>query len=841
MPIFRGSQNATISTGDIVATQADIAAAVTLAEQAQAAAEAAQAAAETSLDDFDDRYLGAKSSNPTVDNDGDALIDGALYYNTTEDVIRVYDLSSDTWSDIKPSATEQANINAVAPIASQVETVSDNISDVTTVAGVSTDVSTVAGVSTDVTSVAAIGTDVTAVSGITADVTSVAAVDTDVSAVAGITSDVTTVAANIVDIQNADQNAQDAEAAKIAAESAFDSFDDRYLGAKSSEPTVDNDGDALLTGALYYDTTLSLLRVYTGSVWASIDYDPTNVAITGGNIDGTAIGETTPSTGDFTTVNADAVVVPGELLMPVNGEILWPVDLTVPDNFFDTSLRLFTAPNERAVIAATPAGLFTNGKDGAWLEPSPTTTYTDTSGTTAATVGDAVARIDDLSGNDNHATQATSAARPLLAATPDRVTFDLVDDNFSMDFTGSGGFTATLLQGSDEGIVHAKVSVPDGAYSITQDESYFPSDNITGLFLVEGDIAANAVPSVKNYLVGKGAGADFAGVTSMESWFKERDDLIELYANDWDVSSVTDFRNFAERADITVLNVSNWDTSSVITFLQFVDNCSSLTTLDVSNWDTSSVTSFDRFAQRCSSLTTLDVSNWDTSSVTDFNSFARNCSSLTALGVSNWDTSSVTSFRRFAAGCGNLTTLDVSNWDTSSVTSFRDFAISCGNLTTLDVSNWDTSSVTNFSNFARSTDISVLDVSNWDTFSVTNFSDFVRNCSSLTALDVSNWDTSSVTNFSRFTLDASSLTTVTVTGGTGNPFADSPCTNYEEAFTNTNLTQQSIDDILVAIEAANTSNGTFDQSGGNAPSATGEAAIDDLRSRGWTVTVEGGY
>jgi hypothetical protein len=33
----------------------------------------------------------------------------------------------------------------------------------------------------------------------------------------------------------------------------------------------------------------------------------------------------------------------------------------------------------------------------------------------------------------------------------------------------------------------------------------------------------------------------------------------------------------------------------------------------------------------------------------------------------------------------------------------------------------------------------------------------------------------------------------------------------------------------------------FDQSGGSAPSSTGEAAIDTLRSRGWTVTVTGGF
>lgn len=51
------------------------------------------------------------------------------------------------------------------------------------------------------------------------------------------------------------------------AETAYDNFDDRYLGAKSSAPTLDNDGDALITGALYFDTTDNTMYVYTGSAW----------------------------------------------------------------------------------------------------------------------------------------------------------------------------------------------------------------------------------------------------------------------------------------------------------------------------------------------------------------------------------------------------------------------------------------------------------------------------------------------------------------------------------------------------------------------------------------------
>lgn len=54
--------------------------------------------------------------------------------------------------------------------------------------------------------------------------------------------------------------------AEQAAASA-DSFDDVYLGAKSSDPTVDNDGDALTTGDLYYNTGSSDLKVYNGTAW----------------------------------------------------------------------------------------------------------------------------------------------------------------------------------------------------------------------------------------------------------------------------------------------------------------------------------------------------------------------------------------------------------------------------------------------------------------------------------------------------------------------------------------------------------------------------------------------
>lgn len=64
-----------------------------------------------------------------------------------------------------------------------------------------------------------------------------------------------------------------AAAAASNAEIAFDSFDDKYLGSKASDPATDNDGNPLLTGALYWNTTVGAVRVWNGSAWLSMAAD----------------------------------------------------------------------------------------------------------------------------------------------------------------------------------------------------------------------------------------------------------------------------------------------------------------------------------------------------------------------------------------------------------------------------------------------------------------------------------------------------------------------------------------------------------------------------------------
>jgi cytoskeletal protein CcmA (bactofilin family) len=89
----------------------------------------------------------------------------------------------------------------------------------------------------------------------------------------GILGSATSSAASAAAAATSETNAATSETnagnSAAAAAASYDDFDDRYLGAKSSDPSVDNDGDALVTGALYWSTTFDALKIYTGSAWNS--------------------------------------------------------------------------------------------------------------------------------------------------------------------------------------------------------------------------------------------------------------------------------------------------------------------------------------------------------------------------------------------------------------------------------------------------------------------------------------------------------------------------------------------------------------------------------------------
>ena len=223
------------------------------ANSATASANSATAAA-NSFDDFDDRYLGAKSSDPSVDNDGDALITGALYFDTTLGAMKVY--TGSTWQTVTVSAANQANINTVAGISANVTTVAGIASNVTTVAGISSDVSAVSSISSDIQAVENIKANVTTVAGISSNVTTVAGISSNVTSVASNSSNINTVAGSIANVNTTASNI-----------TGVNSFAERYR-VGSSDPS-----SSLDEGDLFYNTTSNELKYYNGSSWTAIVAD----------------------------------------------------------------------------------------------------------------------------------------------------------------------------------------------------------------------------------------------------------------------------------------------------------------------------------------------------------------------------------------------------------------------------------------------------------------------------------------------------------------------------------------------------------------------------------------
>ena len=267
-----------------------------------------------------------------------------------------------------------SSVNTVAGSISNVNTTATNIADVNTVAGVSTDVSTVAGISSNVSTVSGISANVTTVAGISSNVTTVAGISGNVTTVAGQTTNLQNVTDNLTAIQNAATNAtnaatsasnaatsataaaasQTAAAASAAsAASSYDSFDDRYLGVKASDPTVDNDGDPLSSGLLYFSSSENIMKVYDGASWIAAT-SAGNVSLTTYQYTATG-GQTTFSGSDDNAATLTYTV--NNILVTLNGSLLFNgTDYTAING---TSIVLTSGATASDVLQVTAFASFT--------------------------------------------------------------------------------------------------------------------------------------------------------------------------------------------------------------------------------------------------------------------------------------------------------------------------------------------------------------------------------------------------------------------------------------------------------------------------------------------------
>jgi hypothetical protein len=111
------------------------------------------------------------------------------------------------------------------------------------------------------------------------------------------TASATSASAAATSASSAATSASSAATSATAAETAWDTFDDRYLGPKSTAPTVDNDGNPLTSGVIYWNTTDGNMYAYNGSTWVvfTSSGDITSVAAGTGLAGGGTSGAVTVS------------------------------------------------------------------------------------------------------------------------------------------------------------------------------------------------------------------------------------------------------------------------------------------------------------------------------------------------------------------------------------------------------------------------------------------------------------------------------------------------------------------------------------------------------------------
>jgi hypothetical protein len=139
-----------------------------------------------------------------------------------------------------------------------------------------------------------------------------------------------------------------AAASAAAAATTYDNFDDRYLGSKSTAPSVDNDGDALIEGAIYWNSSTNAMYAWTGSEWGSIsstaDIYRFRFTATG--------GETSISGLDDNGLTL--AYIPGKEQVYLNGVLLARTsDYTATDGSSLTSLSALAASDIVEVITFT--------------------------------------------------------------------------------------------------------------------------------------------------------------------------------------------------------------------------------------------------------------------------------------------------------------------------------------------------------------------------------------------------------------------------------------------------------------------------------------------------------
>ena len=278
---------------------------------------------------------------------------------------------------------------------------------------------------------------------------------------------------------NAANSATSAATSATNAATSYDNFDDRYLGNKSSVPSVDNDGDPLLTGALYFDTTSNSMKVYNGTTWLDAYASLSGALLATNNLsDLSSVSTARTNLGLGTAATTDSTAY-ATAAQGTNADTAYGWGNHASAGYAADSLVMHLAGTETITGAKTfsstitgsitgNAGTVTNGvyTTGSYADPSWITSI----------AGSKVSG--NISGNAATATTATNQSGGTVAAT-----------------TGSFSSSVTMSSGTANGVAYLNGSkVLTTGSALTFDGSVFSVDGTTKTnFLVgRNSLAAEA-------------------------------------------------------------------------------------------------------------------------------------------------------------------------------------------------------------------------------------------------------------------------------------------------------------------------------------------------------------
>ena len=303
--------------------------------------------------------------------------------------------------------------------------------------------------------------------------------------------------------------------------------------------------------------------------------------------------------------------------------------------------------------------------------------------------------------------------------------------NYTVDF----GDSSTPINNVSGNITHNYSAAGTYTVSITGDfpRIYFPNTSLDNKYKIK---------SIEQW--------GNVQWTSMESAFKDCDNLVINAIDSPDLSQVTDMSYMFYGIDSINQSINNWNVSNV-TDMSFMFSEMDAVMTSLSNWNVSNVTNMSHMFNGSEFYNqTLNIDSWNVSNVTDMSYMFSSGTNSFNEPLNNWDVSSVVTMEGMFYSNHSFDQ-PLNNWNVSAV---NDMSQMFSNTSfNKPINNWDVSSVINMESMFENNHEFNQNINSWNVSSVINMEDMFYYCIAFNQ-PVNNWNVSNVSNMKRMFYNA---------------------------------------------------------------------------------------